>query len=218
MKLKSCLLIVLLILILLILWILRGCQTDPAPQPGPEPEPSACVGVQTYTRNPALFIEEALNPGPGTPQPVTDQLVISDTGTIGDLDVNMTVFLPEYGELILDLTSPSGTTVRFMSTEGGPGDGMDNVTFNDEAAGLPPNFVVNGTCLVNESYQPAPDVFSAFDGESITGTWTLTVADAFVGDAVDCDCDGFVLGPPCPRTLDEWKLIIDCGSQSVSAR
>lgn len=212
MKLKSCLLILLLLLILIILWLLRGCQSDPAP------ESEVCAGSRTYTRTPALFIQEALPPGPGTPQPVTDDLVITDTGTIGDLDVNVTVQLPEHGELIFDLTSPSGTTVRFLSTEGGPGDGLQNVTFDDEASGLPPSFVVNGTCWVDQDFQPAPDSFSAFDGESITGTWTLTVADAFVGDAVDCDCDGFVVGPACPRTLDEWSLVIDCESQPSVAR
>lgn len=211
MKKISCLLI-LLLLILLLLWILKGCQSDPAP------EPSACVGERVYTRTPALFIPEASSPGPGTPNPVTDSLVISDTGVIGDLDVRVTAQLPEHGELILDLTSPNGTLVRFLSTEGGPGDGLQNVTFDDEASGVPPSFVVNGTCWVNESFQPAPDSFSAFDGESIEGTWTLTVADAFVGDAVDCDCDGFVVGPACPRTLDEWSLVIDCDAQPTEPR
>ncbi len=211
---KVILLILLILIILLILWLLGIC---PRPPVDPDPDPGECVGVQTYTRTPALSIPEALPPGPGTPQPVTDTMEITDTGTVGDLNIVVSAQLPEHGELILDLTSPSGTTVRFLNTEGGPGDGLQSVRFDDEAAAPPPSFVVNGTCWINDNFQPAPDALSAFDGEPINGTWTLTVADAFVGDAVDCDCDGFTVGPACPRTLDEWTLEIDCDSDEVDS-
>ena len=175
-------LILLILLILLLLWLLKSCQS----QPDPMPEPEACNGVRTYTSTPAAVIPEALPPGPGTPQSVTDTIAISEMGTINDINFNITARVPEHGELILELMSPNGTSVTMLSTEGGPGDGLHNVTFDDEAAGLPPDFVVNGTCLVGETYQPAPDSLSDFDNESVTGTWTLVVSDAFVGDAVDC--------------------------------
>ena len=199
--------LLLLLLILFLLWLFRACQREPVPEPG------ACNGVRSYTSTPALFIPDALLPGPGTPQPVNTTLAISDTGTINDLNVSVTVHLPEHGELVLDLTSPGGTTVRFKDTAGGVGDGLENVTFDDEAGGPPPNFVTNGVCWVNQDFQPAPDSLSDFDGEAINGTWTLTVTDVTAQDAVDCDCDGFVLGPACPRTLDEWTLEIDCSSE-----
>lgn len=216
MKTKLGCLILLLLLILLILWLLGGGQGGP--DPDPDPQPTECVGTRTFTRTPALFIPEASPPGPGTPNPVTDTMTISETGTISDLDVRFTSHLPEFGELILELTSPANTKITFLSTEGGPGDGWENVTFDDEAAGPPPSFNVNGTCLTNQSYQPGPGDFSAFDGESINGTWTLTVSDAFVGDAVDCDCDGFVVGPACPRLLEEWSLVVECGPEQAVSR
>lgn len=172
--------------------------------------PPATAAVQTYSSAPAAAIPEALPPGPGTPQSVTDAIVVPDSGTINDVDVTVTLRHPEHGDLSLALTDPSGTlTVTLINTEGGPGDGLTNVTFDDESATTPPGFVVNGTCLVDETYRPDPGSLSAFDGLDVHGTWLLTVSDNFVGDAVDCDCDGFVVGPACPRTLDEWSLTFD---------
>lgn len=170
----------------------------------------AGAAVRTYTSAPAAVIPDALPPGPGTPRSISDTLAVPDRGAAADVDVTVTIRHPGHGDLSIELTDPSGTvTVLLINTEGGPGDGLSNVRFDDEATGLPPGFVVNGTCLVDESYQPAPGALSAFDGLEIHGTWTLTVSDNFTSDAADCDCDGFVLGPDCPRTLDEWSLEID---------
>ena len=168
------------------------------------------AAVQTYSSAPAAVIPDAGPPGPGTPQSVTDSLVVADSGTINDLDLTVTLQHPGHGDLSIELTDPSGAvTVRVINTEGGPGDGFSDVTFDDEAAGLPPGFVVNGTCLVNQTYQPAPGSLADFDGLELSGTWTLTVTDHFTSDASDCDCDGFVVGPSCPRTLDVWSITVD---------
>lgn len=170
----------------------------------------AAGAVQTYTSAPAAVIPDALPPGPGTPQSVSDTLTVPDSGAIHDLDVTVTVRHPGHGDLSIDLTHPGGAvTVRLINTEGGPGDGLTDVTFDDEAAAPPPGFLVNGTCLVSQSYRPAPGSLSAFDGLDLAGTWTLTVSDHFTGDASDCDCDGSTVGPDCPRTLDEWSLTVD---------
>ncbi len=175
---------------------------------------AATAAVQTYTSTPAAIIPDALPPGPGTPQIVNDTLVVNDSGSINDLDLTVTIQHPGHGDLSIDLTDPSGAvTVRVIATEGGPGDGLSNVTFDDEATALPPGFVVNGTCLVGQTYQPAPDALSAFDGLDVNGTWTITVRDHFSSDAADCDCDGFVVGPTCPRTLDEWSITVDFESE-----
>lgn len=174
------------------------------------PAEPASATVRTYSSAPAAVIPDALPPGPGTPQSVSDTIAVPDSGAIQDVDVTVTIQHPGHGDLSIELTDPGGgVTVRLINTEGGPGDGLSNVTFDDEAAGLPPGFVVNGTCLVDQTYQPAPGSLADFDGLEVNGTWTLTVADNFTSDASDCDCDGFVVGPDCPRTLDEWSLTID---------
>lgn len=175
----------------------------------------AAAAVQTYSSAPAAVIPDALPPGPGTPQSVSDTLTVPDGGVIQDLDVTVTIRHPGHGDLSIDLTDPSGAvTARLINTEGGPGDGLTDVTFDDEAAALPPGFVVNGTCLVSQSYRPAPDSLAVFDGLDVDGTWTLTVSDHFTGDASDCDCDGSVVGPDCARTLDEWSLTVDFAGES----
>ena len=168
------------------------------------------AAVQTYSSAPAAVIPEALPPGPGTPQSVTDTITINDSGSINDVNVSVTFQHPEINDIGISLTDPSGAvTVVLISTEIGPGDGFSNVTFDDEAPGSWPGFITNGTCLVNQTYQPDPGSLADFDGLDVNGTWTLEVSDHFFGDASDCDCDGFVLGPTCPRTLDEWSLTID---------
>ncbi|HSR52816.1 MAG TPA: proprotein convertase P-domain-containing protein [Acidobacteriota bacterium] len=165
---------------------------------------------QTYTSTPNLFVPDALPPGPGTPVPVTDTINVPDFGTITDINVTLTLQHPQTADVTIDLTDPTGTvTVRLFDRKAGVGDGLYNVTFDDSAAGPPPDFTVNGTCQVNNSFQVAMGMSLAdFNGLEINGDWTLTIADAGFSDASDCDCDGFVVGPACPRTLDEWSMEI----------
>lgn len=172
---------------------------------------AAFAATMTYTSMPAAFIPDALPPGPGTPQSVTDTIVVPDTGSINDINVTVTLFHPGLNDISLRLTDPTGTvTVSLIETETGPGDGFIDVTFDDEAAGGPPGFITNGTCLGPVSYTVTPgNSLSDFDGLEVNGTWTLQVVDNFFSDASDCDCDGFVVGPNCPRTLDEWSMEID---------
>jgi subtilisin-like proprotein convertase family protein len=169
----------------------------------------AAADVQTYSSSPNAFIPDALPPGPGTPQSVTDTILVGDSGTINDLEVTVTVRHPQTADVAIDLTDPSGTvTVRLFNRDGGVGDGLYDVTFDDEAGGPPPDFLTNGQCLVSTSFTPSGNL-SDFDGLELQGTWTITVTDHAFSDASDCDCDGLDVGPSCPRTLDEWSMEID---------
>lgn len=168
------------------------------------------AAVHTYESSPEAVVPEALPPRPGEPQSVSDTLVVADRGTIRDLDVTVTVRHPGHGDLAIDLTAPGGAvTARLIENEGGPGDGFANVTFDDEATELPPGFTVDGTCLTDRRYRPAPGSLAVFDGLEVQGTWTLTITDSFVGDAPDCDCDASTIGPECPRSLVAWSLTVD---------
>lgn len=169
----------------------------------------ASADVMTYSSSPDAFIPDALPPGPGTPQSVTDTILVGDSGTINDLDVTLTVRHPQTADVAIDLTDPSGTvTVRLFNRDGGVGDGLYDVTFDDEAGGPPPGFLTNGQCLVSTSFTPHGNL-SDFDGLELQGTWTITVTDHAFSDSSDCDCDGLNVGPSCPRTLDEWSMEID---------
>lgn len=107
----------------------------------------------------------------GTPT-VTSTLFIPTGGIINDLQiVDFSGTHTWINDLEATLTSPSGTVVPFYGQICDNENDFD-VNFDDEAApgALPCPPVGGGT------YQPA-SVLSAFDGENMSGTWTLTVQD-----------------------------------------
>ncbi|MEJ6589320.1 MAG: M12 family metallo-peptidase [Crocinitomicaceae bacterium] len=133
----------------------------------------------------------------------TSILEITDNGIISDLNVaSLNISHPYVGDLSATLTSPSGTIVQLFD---GPGIPTSNfgcnqndmeVSFDDAAANTAAD--LEGTCdatppAIGGPFQ-AEDALSDFNGESMTGTWTLTVFDSYVqGD------DG---------TLDAWSIEI----------
>ena len=114
----------------------------------------------------------------GTPT-VTSTLNIPSGGTISDVNVNLNIQHTWINDLTATLTSPAGTTVQLFSRQCNPGASVNDIdaTFDDAgiaiACGDFPG--ISGTVL------PA-QVLSAFNGQTSTGTWTLTVSDAFNAD------------------------------------
>jgi len=110
---------------------------------------------------------------PTTVATVTSTLNIAGCGgTISDLNVlGLNITHTWIDDVVIDLTSPGGTTVRLINRPCGSEDNI-LINFDDEAAS--PNYpcppVDNGT------YKPSAPL-SAFDGENLAGIWTLTVAD-----------------------------------------
>jgi subtilisin-like proprotein convertase family protein len=164
----------------------------------------AAVGqaaVNTYSSSPALFV-----PTVGS---ASTTLNVPDAGIINDIDLTVTLQHPLLADVQIYLQDPSGTVnVLAFDRDGGVGDGLYNVTFDDSAGGSPPGFLTNGQCLTNQTYTPEVS-FLMFAGLQMQGTWTLTVVDNAGPDSPDCDCDGLVEGPPCPRTLDSWSIRIN---------
>ncbi len=135
---------------------------------------------------------------PTTVATVTSTLTISTTcnGPISDVNVkNLNITHTWIDDLVIDITSPSGTTVRLMNR---PCDSQDNIiiNFDDEAAS--PTFPCPPTD--NGTYQPFA-ALSAFDGEDINGVWTLTIADLVSQDG---------------GTLNSWALEICYGPDQVT--
>ena len=107
----------------------------------------------------------------GTPT-VTSTLIIPTGGTINDLNVVSLVGTHSYiSDLTFTLTSPSGTSVVLFDQICGNENNF-NLSLDDESApgALPCPPVGGGT------YQPENSL-SAFDGENMSGTWTLTIED-----------------------------------------
>ncbi|MEA3211410.1 MAG: hypothetical protein QOE70_4467 [Chthoniobacter sp.] len=134
--------------------------------------------------------------GNGTPYPST--LTVAGAGTsAGKVTVTLSNFSHTYPEDVeFLLVSPAGKKVLIMSRIGGSVDAVNlNLTFDDDAAGLPPATLVSGT------YQPAPNggtgtslpapaptqpyagALAAFTGDNPNGTWSLYATDRVPSDS-----------------------------------
>ncbi len=157
------------------------------------------------------------------PTGVSDTLAVSSSGIIADLDVFIDILHTWVGDLIVTLEHvDTGTSVTLVDRPGytgtGYGCGGDNIeaTLNDEAASSVEDECDAGTPTIFGSFSPN-NPLSAFDGETLSGSWTLTVSDNAGADF---------------GTLLEWCLIpslsdlpelsvsvpsVDFGNQDIDA-
>jgi subtilisin-like proprotein convertase family protein len=134
---------------------------------------------------------------------VTSDLVVDQDRTLTELDVSVDINQFQIADLIVELTSPSGTTVRLHDQSNGFG-GID-VRFDLERD------------------PDGPGTMADFVGESTLGTWTLTVTDAGSGSigsgtlvgwtlhatvAEPFDCAPFACPEPAP-TVSPDGLTVD---------
>lgn len=119
----------------------------------------------TSTRNVALDVGRYVYHSGDVPRPITDNtsfnsvLNVSDAYCVGDVDVSVDVTHTFKGDLIVELRSPEGTVVRLHNRTGGSDDNL--VVTYDQG-------VVN---------PDGPGSLNDFNGEVVSGTWTLTVSD-----------------------------------------
>jgi subtilisin-like proprotein convertase family protein len=126
---------------------------------------------------------------------VTSTLNITDNIIIDKLNVSNLVGTHTWiNDLIVSLTSPSGTTVVLFSRICGSQDNF-NVKFDDDA----PSATLPCPPVDGNYYRPNQPL-SAFIGESSLGTWTLTIQDVFAEDG---------------GSLNAWSLFI-CGTACSS--
>lgn len=118
---------------------------------------------------PATTISEVL--------PAQDIIAITDNNFVGDLQVKVDVTHTFVGDLLVDLISPQGTTIRLHN-----GDGADQqdlkVTFWDfglENGSLP----YNCECVMQP---PGPGSLVDYVGETTQGDWRINIFDQFSGD------------------------------------
>ena len=97
--------------------------------------------------------------------PITSELEITDDFTIEEDGIQVPVNITHTwrGDVVVDLSSPAGTTVRLKETVGTDGD--DNVIETYPVTALP------------------AESLSAFEGESTLGTWVLDVSDTQAEDS-----------------------------------
>ena len=97
--------------------------------------------------------------------PITSELEITDDFTIEEDGIQVPVNITHTwrGDVVVDLSSPAGTTVRLKETVGT--DGEDDVIETYPVTALP------------------AESLSAFEGESTLGTWVLDVSDTQLEDS-----------------------------------
>jgi subtilisin-like proprotein convertase family protein len=132
----------------------------------------------------------------GTPT-ITSTLNIPSGVTISDINVIMNVTHTWINDLTATLTSPVGTVISLFANQCSPSVSVNNIiaTFDDAGVAVVcgNNPGISGTVIPAQS-------LSAFNGQSSTGTWTLTITDAFNQDG---------------GSLNSWSLNI-CGLAPLS--
>ena len=160
----------------------------------------------TYSNQNGAFTEVAGTAGGGTPvnypqtsglplsipdnntTGVNSTITITDTGTITDLNVRLGVTHTWVGDLVFTLTHvDTGTSVTIIDRPGYTGSGngcsRDNIAATlDDAAGSP----VENQCsttppAINGTFSPN-NPLSAFNGQSLAGTWRLNSSDRASSD------------------------------------
>ncbi|MBP7688710.1 MAG: proprotein convertase P-domain-containing protein [Thermoflexales bacterium] len=109
---------------------------------------------------------------------VTSTLSIGAAGTIGDVNVRLTSITHTWdSDLVINLTSPTGTSINLITQRGGDGDNFVNTILDDAAAAA----ISSGTAPFTGSYRPEGGLSSLYE-QSQAGTWTLTLIDVAAGD------------------------------------
>lgn len=90
---------------------------------------------------------------------LSSTISVTDAYCIGDIDVIIDITHTYIGDLIVELISPLGTVVRLHNRTGSS---SDNIMQTYDDVGLPPD---------------GPGVLADFNGEVVTGDWTLVVSD-----------------------------------------
>jgi hypothetical protein len=147
--------------------------------------------VRTYTRSlPPLAILECAGFSQvcecTNPRTTSDDLVVTDAGTVGSLVVSLVVTHTYAGDLVFRLTHVgSGTTVTLLHRPGVPDPnpsalcGCSNDNLNvvfDDAAATAAESQCSGTPAINGRFRPYTPL-SAFAGVPLAGTWRLTAID-----------------------------------------
>ncbi len=142
---------------------------------------------------------------------VSDTVNVAESGTIEDLDIDLTIVHTWNGDLTVRL-SHGGTTVVLIDRPGytGSGSGFDNdgfnITLDDEGAGGSIENVDSPAGVISPPSYVPNEALSAFDGMDMAGDWTIEVSDSagsdlgqltywalrvsMPGDVDPCDCDG----------------------------
>lgn len=141
------------------------------------------------------------------PVGVMDCITIEDDAPILDLDVALEIDHTFVGQLVIRLThDDTGTTSVLMDRPGVPcefcGCGNDDIdaVLNDEASSLVEDECADSSPTIFGEFRPN-EALSAFDGESLAGTWTLHIVDDIESSQGDLIGWTLIAGPEDEATV-----------------
>jgi subtilisin-like proprotein convertase family protein len=127
---------------------------------------------------PINIIDATGNPGTVTPTTATITVPAGTPNVSGNAIVTVGLTHPWAGDLIGTLTH-NATSVTLFSRPGGVNNSRDfngTYTFSDAAATLFTAGAVSADPIPSGTYRPL-GTLSSFNGQSFSGTWTLTITD-----------------------------------------
>ncbi|MBX9578885.1 MAG: S8 family serine peptidase [Gemmataceae bacterium] len=118
-----------------------------------------------------------------TPTPIAEpgatrsRITVDRDLTISSLTVRLNITHPNTSDMVITLTSPTGTAVRLFNRRGGSGDNLTGTVFSD-AATTP---ISAGTAPFAGTFRPEA-ALAPYNGRNARGVWTLTVTDYVIGN------------------------------------
>lgn len=134
--------------------------------------------------------------------PVRRTFAVTDTGTVGDVDIGLLITHTYRGDLVTYLESPLGTRVQLTTNNGSAGGNNLNVLFDDSAA--TPYSSASTSANHAATAPPYENTFSplqplsAFNGEAMAGTWVVEMCDFYTADSGDYVRADLTLTPAVP--------------------
>ncbi|WP_052823379.1 zinc-dependent metalloprotease [Neotamlana sedimentorum] len=107
----------------------------------------------------------------------SSSIFIGDTGVIEDLNIGIDISHAFIGDLVIALTSPDGTTKLLKSFDDCFSEDDMLMVFDDNAQPLDCSDAAS-----NRSYESIRSLLSSFNGENLSGNWTLSLGDFGNGD------------------------------------
>ncbi len=122
-----------------------------------------------------------------------DTIDLTGAGTIDDIDVGVNISHTFIGNLDIDFISPSNTQVRLYQSETNSDDNM-SLIFDDEGVPYGSATTYSGARMQPYALSQGTGSMADFDGEPVTGSWTVFIADIFPSTT--------------GGTLDDWSVMI----------
>ena len=129
---------------------------------------------------------------------ITSKFTISETFTIQDLEVKLTITHIRDADLDVFLVGPDKVWIELFTDLGGTGDHFINTTLDQEAA----TSIASGVAPFTGTFRPEVGRLARYYGTPITGVWKLRIIDDLRNQV---------------GTLQTWSLVVTPAGSSASA-